>query len=131
MRIEFHHYHHPGNVVPPWAVDLNEKLDRILDNLEIIMFDQTKILAVVARLEADDTAAVAALTALRDQNKQVSAQLADVSQQLADLKAGGDTAAVQTAIDAIADRLGATADAVEAGVASNPAVTDMPPAPAA
>lgn len=100
----------------------------ILRNQETIMFDQTKLLAAVARLQADDTAAVAALTALRDQNKDAVAQLATVSKQLADLQAGGDTKAVQDAIDAVTAQLNSTAEQVETGVNQNAQVPNMPPA---
>jgi hypothetical protein len=121
------HFHLPG------TEDIFRQLGVITKLMERLMFDNTKLLASVARLEADDTAAIAALAALRDSNKQVAAQLADVSAQLAALKAGGDTAAVQAAVDAIADMLNADADAVEAAVAANPATPNLPPpaAPAA
>jgi hypothetical protein len=93
--------------------------------------DVQKLLAAVARLEADDSAALIALQALRDENKTTAAQLADVSAKLATLQAGGDTAALQTAIDDIVARLTTTADSVESGIANNPAVTNLPPADAA
>jgi hypothetical protein len=124
-----HRHRHAAAEVPPWATVLARKLDLVIRNQEIIMLDTTKLLAVVARLKAVDTAALAALTAMRDQNKQAAAKLADLWQQLADLKAGADTTAVQTAIDAVADDLSKVADDVEAGVKDNTAVPDMPPAP--
>lgn len=126
VSIELHQS--PATEVPRWLADLHRKLDLIINGQEIVMFDQAKILAALAKLEASDTAAVAAYTALRDQNKQLATQLTDVSAQLAGLQAGADTAAVQSAIDAIADKLSADADALTAGVAANPAVTNMPPA---
>lgn len=90
--------------------------------------DIQKLLAAVARLEADDSAALVALQSLRDQNKTTAAQLADVSAKLAALQAGSDITALQTSLDEIAARLTATADAVESGVANNPAVENLPPA---
>lgn len=114
----------------PQVIELRTILGLILTKVERLMIDNTRLMASVARLEADDKAAVLALTALRDQNKQVAAQLVDVQKQLADLQASGgtDTAEVQKLLSDVADRLDKTADEVEAGVADNSQVPDMPPA---
>lgn len=91
----------------------------------VVTVDMQKLLDAVARLELDDKAAVTALTILRDQNKAAQAQIADLSAQLA---AGGDTSAIKTALDDIADRLGKVADDVEASVKNNVTIPDLPPA---
>lgn len=131
MRIFGHHVHgcdFPWAEAPPYGIELREMLSLVLANQEKTMIDLTKLQAQVARLQADDIAALAAYATLRDQNKAAQAQLATVSQQLADLQAGSDTTAVQKSIDDVAASLGATADSVEASIQQNTAVPDLPPA---
>lgn len=118
MKFEVTHNVRYGDEVPWWAREQLRKGDLIIKLLERLMFDQTKLAAAVARLQADDTAAIAALNALRDQNKALAAQLAAISTT---------DPAVQSAVDAVADQLNATATEVETGIANNPATPDLPP----
>ena len=125
MRIEIHHFHHfdPWNAEPPpWAVELKHQGALILNRLENIMTDVTKLQAVAARLQASDTAALAALQSLKDQNTALAAQLAAI-------QTGDPT--TQAAIDAVVTELTGTADAVDQAVTANPATPNLAPSPAA
>jgi hypothetical protein len=93
------------------------------------MIDVTKLLAAVARLKADDDAAVAMLTDLRNQNDISATQIKNLSDQLSALQAGADTSAIQTQLDAVADDLAASADKIEQAVQGNKAIPDLPPSP--
>lgn len=125
VRVDHYHHYPASHEVMDGMERLRGLITRILERLNM---DLNKLLLAVARLEASDTRAIAALTALRDQNKAAQTQIEDLSKQLADLKAGADTTEIQAALDEVAARLGKTADAVEAGVENNPSVPNMPPA---
>ncbi len=123
-----HHSHfHFTSDPPAWAVSLDQKLTTIINNQEKIMATQTvntdALVAIAARLKADDDAALALLQTIRDQNVALAAQLAA-------LPPATDPAA-QAIIDAAVSQLTDTATAVETAVAANPAVANLPPAPAA
>lgn len=114
-----------GWPAPHLPANLTYQLGCITDALDLIMIDQTKVLAAVARLEAGNTAAIETLKQLRDSSKATAAQLDALTKQLADVPA--DTTAIETSLSALADRLNADADAIEKAVAANPAVPDLPP----
>jgi len=88
---------------------------------ETIMADVSKLQAIAARLQASDTAALAALQQLKDQNTALAAQLSAVPVSDPD---------VQKAIDDAVAQLTAAADAVDKAVAANPATPDLTPSPA-
>jgi hypothetical protein len=94
----------------------------VVKNQEKIMIDVTALQAVAARLQASDTAALASLQALKDQNTALAAQLAAI--QTSDPTA-------QTAIDAVVKQLTDTANAVDSAVTANPATPNLAPSPAA
>lgn len=56
IEITHHHYQHPANEVPRWAVDLHRKLDFINERLKHMATD-----AQVAKLSADVTVLIAAV----------------------------------------------------------------------
>src|SRR6266436_3744379 len=89
---------------------------------ETIMADVSKLQAIAARLQASDTAALAALQALKDQNTALAAQLSAVP--------GVADPAIQKAIDDAVAQLTSAADAVDAAVAANPATPNLTPSPA-
>ena len=91
-------------------------------NQETIMADVSKLQAIAARLQASDTAALAALQALKDQNTALAAQLSAVP--------GVADPAIQKAIDDAVAQLTSAADAVDAAVAANPATPNLTPSPA-
>lgn len=116
--------HSPKNSSAPtedqWAV-VSVKLDLILKNQGTQMTDLTALKAVADRLQASDTAALATLQVLKDQNTTLAAKLAAI--QTGD----PDT---QASIDAIVTELSGTADTVDAAVAANPATPNLAPTPA-
>jgi acetoin utilization deacetylase AcuC-like enzyme len=118
MHIHVHHYlHHSWDEAPQ---DVKKMLSLVLTKLEILMTDVTKLQAIAARLQSSDTAALAALQALKDQNTALAAQLAAIQT--------GDPA-TQAAIDAVVTALTSTADAVDAAVTANPATPNLKPSP--
>jgi hypothetical protein len=90
--------------------------------METIMTDVTKLTAIATRLQASDTAALAALQGLKDQNTALAAQLAAIPAQ---------DPATQTAIDAVVTALTTTADSVDKAVTANPATPNLTPSPSA
>lgn len=118
-----------GWPAPHLPSHLTYELGCITERLEIIMVDQTKLLAAVARLEAGNTVALATLAQLRDSNQAAAAQITALTQQLAAIPA--DTTAIEASLNDLADRLNKDAAAVEAAVQANPAVGNLPPAPPA
>src|SRR6266478_8131757 len=101
---------------------LNEEGNKVDLTQETIMADVSKLQAIAARLQASDTAALAALQQLKDQNTALAAQLSAVPVTDPD---------VQKAIDDAVTQLTAAADAVDKAVAANPATPDLTPSPAA
>jgi hypothetical protein len=120
MRIDVYHHFLPDSVVLNRLEVIERKTDHIIHQQEIIMTDVTKLQAVAARLQASDTAALAALQALKDQNTALAAQLAAIQT--------GDPA-TQASIDAVVTALTSTADAVDAAVTANPATPNLTPSP--
>jgi small-conductance mechanosensitive channel len=119
MRL--HHYHHyPWDAAPQWAEDLQESLNLLNQKMEIVMTDTATLKAAADRLQASDTAALAALQGLKDQNTALAAQLAAV-------QTGDPT--TQAAIDAVVTELTSTADTVDKAVAANAAVPNLSPSP--
>src|SRR6266446_3811104 len=90
---------------------------------EKIMVDVSKLQAAAARLQASDTAALAALQVLKDQNVALAAQLSAIP--------GVSDPAVQKAIDDAVAQLTTAADTVDAAVTANPAVPNLAPSPVA
>ena len=86
------------------------------------MADVSKLQAIAARLQASDTAALAALQALKDQNTALAAQLSAVPTV--------SDPAIQKAIDDAVAQLTQAADAVDAAVGANPATPNLDPSPA-
>lgn len=84
------------------------------------MIDVTALQAVAARLQASDTAALAALQALKDQNTLLAAQLAAIPVQ---------DPATQAAINDVVTSLTSTADTVDKAVAANPQTPNLTPSP--
>ena len=84
--------------------------------------DTSKLEAAVARLQASDSAAIAAYQTLKDQNTQLAAQLAAIVVPPADTT-------TQAAIDAVVTALTSTADTVDAAVTANPATPNLTPSP--
>ena len=101
---------------------VDQQLGLIVSNQETIMTDVTKLQAIATRLQATDTAALAALQSLKDQNTALAAQLAAIPTQ---------DPATQAAIDAVVTQLTTTADTVDAAVTANPATPNLKPSPAA
>ena len=99
---------------PPWATELKRL---ILNRLEHIMLDIAKLQSVAARLQASDTAALATLQALKDQNTALAAKLAALPPV--------DDPTTQSAIDAVVSSLTDTADKVDAAVTANPATPNL------
>ncbi len=113
----FHHQtRDPWADAPPWDVEIGIMLGIAIHNQETIMTDVTALQAVTARLEASDTAALAALQALKDQNTALAAQLAAIPTE---------DPATQSAINDVVAALTSTADAVDKGVAANPATPNL------
>lgn len=102
---------------PPWAFALRAMLRASLRNQEQIMLDFSKLKDQIARLQASDTAALAALQTVRDQNVQLQAQLSNINVE--------DPTA-QDQIDAMAAQAGQIADTVDQAVANNPNVPNLP-----
>lgn len=113
------HYATAYQGVPSWA-------ETIISLLETIMIDQAALKNAIARLQAKDSEMLATLQGVRDTNKTLAASLADVSAKLAALPQ--DTTELEATINQAVTDLNAMADQVEAGVAENKAVPDMPPA---
>ncbi len=101
---------------------IERKVDLVLDTQETMMIDVTRLQAIGARLQASDTAALAALQALKDQNTALAAQLTGI-------QTGDPT--TQKAIDDVVAQLTTSADTVDAAVAANPATPNLTPSPAA
>jgi|SRR6266705_4959651 len=89
---------------------------------EKTMVDVSKLQAAAARLQASDTAALAALQVLKDQNVALAAQLSAIP--------GVADPAIQKAIDDAVAQLTTAADTVDAAVSANPAVPNLDPSPA-
>jgi hypothetical protein len=113
-------------------IAISNKISAVLDNMSIIIANQEKIImtqsvntdalvAIAAKLKADDAAALALLQSIRDENVSLAAQLAA-------LPPATDPAA-QAIIDAAVASLTDTAAAVETAVAANPATPNLPPPP--
>src|SRR6266704_2489408 len=88
---------------------------------ENMMTDVAKLQEITARLQASDTAALAALQQLKDQNVALAAQLATIQT--------GDPV-TQKAIDDVVSQLTNTADTVDKAVAANPATPNLAASPA-
>lgn len=122
----FHfHNHHPHHVEARCEVmrrldALDSKVDLVLNHQEKIMIDVSALQSVAARLQASDTAALAALQALKDQNTSLAAQLAAIPTQ---------DPATQSAINDVVTALTTTADKVDAAVTANPATPNLTPSP--
>ena len=101
--------------------EIENKVDLMLHKQERLMVDVSKLQAIGARLQASDTAALAALQALKDQNTALAAQLAGI-------QTGDPT--TQKAIDDVVTQLTTTADTVDAAVAANSATPNLAPSPA-
>ena len=114
MHIEVHHIFSWSTEPPPWATELRRL---IINRLDHIMLDITKLQSVVARLQASDTAALAALQALKDQNTAMAAKLAALPPV--------DDPTTQKAIDDVVASLTDTADKVDAAVTANPATPNL------
>jgi len=89
---------------------------------ENMMTDVAKLQEITARLQASDTAALAALQQLKDQNVALAAQLATIQT--------GDPV-TQKAIDDVVSQLTNTADTVDKAVAANPTTPNLAASPAA
>lgn len=85
------------------------------------MINVAALQAAAARLQASDTAALATLQLLKDQNVALAAQLAAIPVQ---------DPATQAAIDVVVSSLNGTADAVEKAVADNKDTPNLAPSPA-
>jgi hypothetical protein len=116
MRIDIYLHIEQGTGVTDLLNAINGKLDLSLKNEDTIMTDVTALQAVAARLQASDTAALAALQSLKDQNTALAAQLGAI-------QTGDPT--TQAAIDAVVTQLTTTADAVDAAVTANPATPNL------
>lgn len=91
------------------------------------MLDTSALKTATARLKADNTAMLAALTSVRDQNRTNAAALQDALEKLKAFP--GDTSAIEADIAAVVTDLTQIADDTEKGVAENPAVPDMSATP--
>jgi hypothetical protein len=80
------------------------------------MIDLSALQSVATRLDASDTAELALLQSIKDQN-------VDLAAQLAALQAGDP--ATQATIDAVVKQLTDTADKVDASVAANPKTANL------
>lgn len=107
---------------PPWVDEVFETMAIIIiEKLEEIMIDTTQLKAMADRLQASDTAVLAVLQNVKDQNTALAAQLAAINT--------GDPTS-QAAIDAIAKELSDSADGIDAAVTANTAVPNLAPSPA-
>lgn len=119
MRITIDvHHHHSWDGAPQ---EIRDMLSLLIQNQELMMIDVSALQAVAARLQASDTAALAALQALKDQNTSLATQLAAIPTQ---------DPATQTAINDVVTALTGTADAVDKAVTANPATPNLTPSPA-
>jgi hypothetical protein len=122
MRLEIIHRFVPDDEVLDRLESLSQKMDLIIENQETTMIDVTALQAVATRLQASDTAALAALQALKDQNTSLAAHLAAIPTQ---------DPATQTAINDVVTALTGTADAVDKAVTANPDTPNLTPSPSA
>lgn len=88
--------------------------------VDTMQLDYSKLAAAIEQNTSVDQSAVLAIQGLAD-------MAAGLKQQIAELIAQGDTAAIQAAIDAYADQLAASTGTLAAAVTAN----TQPPAPAA
>jgi hypothetical protein len=117
-----HQNRDPWEDAPHWALEMGIMLGIVIGNQETIMIDITALQAVAARLQASDTAALAALQALKDQNTSLAAQLAAIPTQ---------DPTTQAAINDVVTALTTTANSVDSAVTANPATPNLTPSPAA
>jgi|SRR5579872_1668136 len=116
-----HQHQDTFSVAPPWAIELDAKLNRIL---ELTMTDFTKLQADIT---AQTTVLQSVVTAVQGLNESNAAQ----AKQITDLKAAlaaNDPAAAQAAADALDASVQANT-ALVAGLV--PAVTENTPTPSA
>lgn len=104
-------------------------IGHLMNLMEKIMVNTDALVTAAARAKKDSADLLAALTSIRNSNKDLAAQLQAVKDQLAALPV--DTSAQEAAIAGVVADLNKMADDTEAAVAANPAVQDMPPAPTA
>jgi hypothetical protein len=119
MRVFGHHHHHhqnPWEQAPPWAIELGIMVSLLIENTESLMIDLSALQAVATRLDASDTAELALLQSIKDQNTDLAAQLAALQT--------GDPA-TQATIDTVVKQLSDTADKVDASVAANPKTANL------
>jgi len=126
MRLFGHHRHHvldPFENAPPWTLELDAKLQHIL---EVIMTDY-------AKLTADITAQTTVLQGVATAAAGLNAANAEQAQQITDLKAALAAAgATDPAVQAAVDKLDASVQGNTALVAGLvPAVTVNTPTPPA
>src|SRR5882672_2401186 len=124
MRVFGHPHHHnhqtPWDSAPPWAIEIGLMVSQVLEKLENIMIDTSKIIAAVA---AEKTKVDSLITLANGQ----SATMKDLSAQLAAAIAAGDPAAlaqVQADLDKASSDLDTETAAVTAAIDAN-----TPPGP--
>lgn len=113
----------PRDDRPVWVLEILAKMAIIIEKQErMIMVDLTQLKTMADRLQASDTAILAVLQSVKDQNTALAAQLAAITT--------GDPTS-QAAVDAIAKELSDSADGIDAAVTANTAVPNLAPSPAA
>lgn len=117
MKIEIihHHYQHPAKEVPPWALELLDKIDLVINlqessmtSIDALKAAITDLAAKVAAQTSLDASTATLIAGLNQQNK-------DLAAQIAGLQVGNIT---QEDIDALAKQVGDTATAIDAGMAT-------------